>query len=171
MLLDIFWYSHESWKHSLLFKCHLKQRLLLVIYEHANILASPLLLDLSGERQARYCTLLLTRSQRSRKTHTRFTTYTFIGQTRQAANSPLHASAMATSCFCSQIEWRGVWWKVIFCTFLILIRRFRGVFCCCCYFFGLFTAERAETKSLHALNCLGATSKQVCFSHLEDICL
>jgi len=121
MLLGIFWYSHESWKHSLLFKCHLKQRLLLVIYEHANILASPLLLDLSGERQARYCTLLLTRSQRSRKTHTRFTTYTFIGQTRQAANSPLHASAMATSCFCSQIEWRGVWWKVYSALFWFLL--------------------------------------------------
>lgn len=144
MLLGIFWYSHESWQHSLLFKCHLKQHLLLVIYEHANILASPLLLDLSRERQARYCTLLLTRSQRSRKTHTRFTAYTFIGQTRQAANSPLHASSMAASCFCSQIEWRGVWWKVIICTFLIHIRRFRG-------FWFLFLQLKEQRPSLFML--------------------
>lgn len=45
---------------------------------------------------------------------------------------------------------------------LILITRFK-VFC--------LHAQRAEAKSLHACNYLGTTSKKVCFSHLESICL
>lgn len=43
-------------------------------------------------------------ARRAGKAHTRFTAYTFVGQTRQAANSPFHASAMASSCFCSQMR-------------------------------------------------------------------
>lgn len=45
---------------------------------------------------------------------------------------------------------------------LVPITRFK-VFC--------LHAQRTEAKSLHACNYLGTTSKKVCFSHLESICL
>jgi len=133
-----------------------------MIYVDANILANSLLLNLCRERQARYCTLLLTRSQKRRE-GTCQVYWIYLRWPNKAGSQQSIPCSNRGFILLFQPKVNGeAYGRRLYFALLIPITRFK-VFC--------LRAQRTEAKSLHAHNYLGTTTKKVCFSHLESIFL
>lgn len=133
-----------------------------MIYVDANILANSLLLDLCRERQARYCTLLLTRSQKRRGGTYQIYCIYLRWPNKAGSQRPVPCSNQGFILLLQPNENGEAYGRRLYVAHLIPITRLK-VFC--------LHAQKAEAKSLHARYYLGTTSKKVCFSHLEGICL
>lgn len=131
-----------------------------MIYVDANILANSLVLDLCREKQARYCTLLLTRSQKRREGTYQIYCIYLRWPNKADSQQPIPCSNHGFILLLQPNENGEAYGRRLYFALLIPITRFK-VFC--------LHAQRTEAKSLHARNYLGTTSKKVCFSHLESI--
>lgn len=131
----------------------------LMIYVDANILANSLL---CRERQAKYSAPPLTRSQKRREGTYQFYCIYLPWPNKAGSQQSVPCSNHGFILLLQPNENGEAYGRRLYFAVLTLITRFK-VFC--------LHAEGAEAKSLHACNYLGTTSKKVCFSHLESICL